>query len=120
MATFKLNKAVKGKKFEYTVTNEKGKIISKRSSTCDYVACTANGEFYFGRLDLIGKGDHGKLLNKANLILSNPQKAWDNDAKKYHIFPNTWKTENPFEEWLKRSTDWAQRRKSELNSIAYL
>lgn len=62
MATFKLNKAVKGKKFEYTVTNEKGKIISKRSSARDYVACTANGEFYFGRLDLIGKGDHGKTL----------------------------------------------------------
>lgn len=62
MVNFKLNKTVKGKKFEYTVTDEKGNIISKRSSARDYVACTANGEFYFGRLDLIGKGDHGRSL----------------------------------------------------------
>lgn len=120
MATYKLNKTVKGKKFEYTVTDEKGNVVSKRTSVKQYVACTANGDFYFGRLDLIEKGDHGKLLNKANLILSNPQKAWDNDSKRYSISPNRWKTENPFEEWLKWSTDWAQRRKSELNSIAYL
>lgn len=42
MVNFKLNKTVKGKKFEYTVTDEKGNIISKRSSARDYIACTAN------------------------------------------------------------------------------
>ena len=120
MTTYKLNKTVKGKKFEYTVTDGNGKIISKRTSVNQYVACTANGDFYFGRLDLIGKGDHGKLLNKANLILSNPKKAWDNDAKHYSINPNKWKNENPFEKWLEWSTDWAKRRKSELDKIAYL
>jgi hypothetical protein len=28
------------------------------------VACTADGNFYFGRLDLIGKGDHGRALKQ--------------------------------------------------------
>ena len=74
MATYKLNKTVKGKKFEYTVTDGNGKIISKRTSVNQYVACTANGEFYFGRLDLIGKGDHGKRLSHAAAILANPEK----------------------------------------------
>ena len=62
MKTYKLNKVQKGRKFEYTVTDEVGTIISQRMSARDYVACTANGEFYFGRLDLVGKGDHGKAI----------------------------------------------------------
>lgn len=57
MAKYILSKKVKGKKYQYTVTDEKGNVISTRTSARDYVACTANGEFYFGRLDLIGKGD---------------------------------------------------------------
>ena len=32
MVTFKLNKSVKGKQIEYTVTDESGNIISKRTS----------------------------------------------------------------------------------------
>lgn len=62
MATFKLNKTAKGKKFEYTVTNENGEIVSSRISARDYVACTADGIYYFGRLDLIGKGEHGRMI----------------------------------------------------------
>lgn len=120
MATYKLNKTVKGKKFEYTVTDGNGKIISKRTSVNQYVACTANGEFYFGRLDLIGKGDHGKLLNRANLVLTDPQKAWDKDARQMSMNPKRWKIENPFEEWLRWSRDWAIRRKLDLEKIAYL
>lgn len=58
MAKYILSKKAKGKKYQYTVTDEKGNVISTRTSARDYVACTANGEFYFGRLDLIGKGDH--------------------------------------------------------------
>ena len=46
----------------YTVTDETGKLISTRKSDRKYVACTANGSHYFGRLDLIGKGDHGRAL----------------------------------------------------------
>lgn len=62
MAKYILSKKAKGKKYQYTVTDEKGNVVSTRTSARDYVACTANGEFYFGRLDLIGKGDHGKGL----------------------------------------------------------
>ena len=62
MTKYKLNKTAKGKTFEYTVSDERGRIISKRTSSRDYVACTIDGSYYFGRLDLIGKGDHGRNL----------------------------------------------------------
>ena len=52
----------KAAKFHYTVTDENGTVISTRSSNREYVACTICGSFYFGRLDLIGKGDHGNYL----------------------------------------------------------
>lgn len=52
----------KAGKFHYTVTDESGKVISERKSNREYVACTICGSFYFGRLDLIGKGDHGRFL----------------------------------------------------------
>lgn len=61
MAKYILVKKVKGKKYEYQVIDADSKaIVSKRTSAREYVACTADGSFYFGRLDLIGKGDHGK------------------------------------------------------------
>lgn len=75
MAKYILSKKAKGKKYQYTVTDEKGNVISTRTSARDYVACTANGEFYFGRLDLIGKGDHGKGLSRTTEILANPERA---------------------------------------------
>ena len=120
MATYKLSKIVKGKSFQYTVTDESGNIISTRTSKNQYVACTVNGEFYFGRLDLIGQGYHGKLLNRANLVLTDPQKAWDKEARQVSLNPKRWKVENPFEEWLKWSRDWAIRRRLDLEKIAYL
>ena len=65
--TYKLTKTETGNKsarFHYVVTDEAGNIISERKSDRDYVACTINGQFYFGRLDLIGKGDHGEQLKQ--------------------------------------------------------
>lgn len=50
----------KSGRFVYTVTDESGNILSTRRSNREYVACTIDGQYYFGRLDLIGKGDHGK------------------------------------------------------------
>lgn len=76
MAKYILSKKAKGKKYQYTVTDEKGNVISTRTSARDYVACTANGEFYFGRLDLIGKGNHGKELSHTTEILANPERAY--------------------------------------------
>ena len=52
----------KAGKFHYQVIDENGTIISERKSNREYVACTIKGAFYFGRLDLIGKGDHGRSL----------------------------------------------------------
>ena len=65
--TYKLTKTETGKKaakYLYTVTDQNGTIISERSSNRDYVACTIWGTFYFGRVDLIGKGDHAKSLRR--------------------------------------------------------
>lgn len=52
----------KAAQYHYTVTDENGNIISERKSNRVYVACTIHGTFYFGRLDLIGKGGHGANL----------------------------------------------------------
>lgn len=77
MNTYKLTAtALKNGKTLYQVINEKGEVISKRTSTRKYVACTINGEFFFGRLDLVGKGDHGK-------ILANIQECKVNSIEKY-------------------------------------
>ena len=51
-------------KFLYIVKDETGNEISRRESFRKYVACTIYGANYFGRLDLIGKGDHGKYLQR--------------------------------------------------------
>lgn len=50
----------KAGRFHYTVKDENGTIISERRSNRVYVACTAHGIYYFGRLDLVGKGDHAR------------------------------------------------------------
>jgi hypothetical protein len=66
--TYTLNVKRTGNKagrYHYTVTDETGKFISERKSNRQYVACTIDGNFYFGRLDLIGKGEHGKRLKHA-------------------------------------------------------
>lgn len=65
MATLKLIKNETGRKngkFNYKVIDENGTVISERNSNRDYIACTKKGHYYFGRLDLIGKGDHGVCL----------------------------------------------------------
>lgn len=51
MGVFKLLKEPLTKGCRYTVTDENGKVINERTSKRDYVACTANGEYYFLRND---------------------------------------------------------------------
>ena len=58
----------KAGKFHYQVIDENGQVISERKSNRVYVACTINGSHYFGRLDLIGKGDHGKAVKNGWLL----------------------------------------------------
>lgn len=87
----------KAGKYHYTVTDETGAIISERKSNREYVACTADGSFYFGRLDLIGGGDHGKQIKYAQ--------GWGRDAKD-KLVPNM---HEPRPDHLEK-----------LNAIAYL
>lgn len=50
----------KAGKYHYKVLDENGTLIFERKSNREYVACTISGKFYFGRLDLINKGDHAR------------------------------------------------------------
>lgn len=121
MKTYKLNKTAQGKKFLYTVTDENGNIISTRTSSRDYVACTIDGSFYFGRLDLINKGDHGRTLNSAHSVLNNPEKVYK-DACNYLSpgYRQEWMKDNPFESWKIRRQKYAKETVESLSAIAYL
>lgn len=76
----------KAAKYHYVVTDENGTVISERKSNREYVACTSDGRFYFGRMDLVGKGDHGRAIQHAN--------GWGLDFSKrdrkgnYRFLPN--------------------------------
>lgn len=121
MAKFILIKVQKGKKFLYSVKDENGNIVSTRTSTRDYVACTADGSFYFGRLDLIGKGDHGKRLSHTAAILANPEKEYKKMVAYFTPdYREKWKAENPAEQWIARNIESATKEKERLNAIAYL
>lgn len=54
----------KSSKYHYTVTDETGNVITERKSNKIYAACTLNGQYFFGRLDLIGKGEHGQTIKQ--------------------------------------------------------
>lgn len=121
MAKYILRKKAKGKKYQYTVTDEKGNVVSTRTSARNYVACTANGEFYFGRLDLIGKGDHGKRLSHTAAILANPEAAYKKQVAYFTPdYRSKWIAENPAEQWIARNVEYATKEKERLNAIAYL
>lgn len=110
--TYKLIANQYGKnKTIYRVIDETGKEISHRVSTRKYVACTIDGSCYFGRLDLIGKGDHGKTLARIaeykdtsreayDALLKQTRKDWERMCR-MHL--QTWATyrrkDDPMEEW---------------------
>lgn len=56
----------KGRKagmYLYQIKDESGRILLSRTSNKEYVAANYEGNFFFSRLDLIGKGDHGKRIS---------------------------------------------------------
>lgn len=58
----------KNNRYHYQVVAVNGgtnDILAERHSNRDYVAATINGEFFFGRTDLINKGDHGASVKQA-------------------------------------------------------
>lgn len=66
---YTLTKTPKGKKFYYEVKDENGKIVATRTSPRTYVAVLINTKMngyyaWFGRYDLIGKGDSRHFIGK--------------------------------------------------------
>lgn len=97
---------LKNGKFHYVVTDQNGNIISDRKSARDYVACTIDGSYYFGRLDLVGKGDHARRIKDLHYWLNITEKEFTS----IKIFVGT------HAEFIKLK----QSRLVMLNSIAYL
>lgn len=122
MKKYILTKTSKGKKFLYEVKDENGNIVSKRTSTRDYVACTVNSEFYFGRLELIWKGEHGREFQQLSDLLNNPKGFYEKIVKSFvPSYRGKWKMENPFNEWYNAfNIEDCKKRKNELQTIAYL
>ena len=84
MKTYRLTKTeLKNGKFLYEVKDENNNTISKRTSTRHYAACTIDGSHYFGRVDLIGKGDHGRLLAQAIVAKNYTIEQWEKDRENY-------------------------------------
>lgn len=88
----------KGKKFLYEVKDEQGHLYAKRLSKRDnFVACTLDGNFFFGRIDLIGKGDHNIMVTKYQDIVR--------DSKTHYDITAAYCKRNgvdiaPYEEWI--------------------
>lgn len=98
-AAYTLHKTVKKNgSFLYQVKDAAGNVVSDRTSTREYAACTVDGDYYFGRVDLIGKGDHGKSI-KFNSMYTN--------------------SIDEFGKWV-RLNEPNKKRLEELNTIAYL
>lgn len=53
----------KSGKYNYSIVDDNGNILATRTSSKEYVAATITGKYFFGRLDLIGKGEHGERWN---------------------------------------------------------
>ena len=106
---YKLNVTNKSGKFHYTVTDENGNVISERKSNREYVACTANGSYYFGRLDLIGKGGHGTHLSRLCYYIAMSESEY---FKQYDWAKPT------VEQYEKMQSD-SKKDYDSLNAIAY-
>ena len=65
----------------YQVVDESGKVISQRVSARVYVACSINGDYYFGRMDLVGKGDYASMLQRVKNFLKDPEGWFRNYAR---------------------------------------
>ena len=121
MAKFKLTRKQKGDKFVYTVTDERNNVISTRTSKRDYVACTANGDFYFSRLDLIGKGNHGKEISYWSAVINNPELEYIKFVSGFvPSYRDELMAEYPKDKWIKSHSKYAKERLSLLGDIAYL
>lgn len=117
---YTLTRVEKGSKWLYEVKDSNGQTVATRTSTRDYVAATANGEFFFGRMDLIGKGQHGRILGKFEDYYANPQRAYMKIVNTFvPSYRKKYMQEFPYEEYVKRM-DSRKDRYVVLSTIAYL
>jgi hypothetical protein len=78
-----------GAKYIYSIIDENGNVLETRSSNREYVAATCCGAYFFGRLDLIGKGEHGTRLNNfEKAIAKYSSLPSDEKSEKYSDFTN--------------------------------
>lgn len=114
-------KELKGGKYLYTVTDETGQVISTRKSKRDYVACTIYGDFYFGRLDLIGSGEHGARLTRARAVMTDPHQAYEKWISRFVLsYRETARQGFPEDKWIREQQQHAQQDIARLTPIVYL
>lgn len=121
MAKYVLKKVPSGSQFVYTVYDASGNVVSTRTSSRSYVACTADGEFYFGRLGLIGSGLHGKAIRKYERAISDLS-AIESGASARQVldyYKRTLYSDYNLDD-LRELASRAEVRLPELRAIAYL
>lgn len=114
---YKLTCTPKGKKFLYEVKDEQGHLYAKRLSTRDnFVACTLDGNFFFGRIDLIGKADHGKMVTSYQEIILQPEKYHTKVVAAYSAYGATVK---PYNEWVLTNLPTYKETLYKVNTVVY-
>lgn len=72
-------------RFLYEVVNvESGSVVARRTSSRHYVACTVNGEHFFSRRDLVGRGTHGRLLRDMEYRVAYNRSVYMKERKALH------------------------------------
>lgn len=71
----------------YQVVDDSGKVISQRVSAREYVACSINGDYYFGRMDLVGKGEYAYMLQRAKNFMKDPE-GWFRNYAQTQLVPS--------------------------------
>ena len=125
MKTYTLTKTPKGKQYLYEIKDENGAVLATRTSARAYVAATADGKFFFGRKDLIGKGEHGRAMNYALMCRNYDKKAWEKDRRDMLLLEGPrvtaiyYKPES-MEMDIAEKRAFGEERWADLNAIAYL
>ena len=84
-----------GPKYIYSIVDENGNVLHTRKSNNEYVAATITGGHFFGRLDLIGKGDHGQRISYLEKSIAKfSSLPGDEKSQKYSDFTNAQQVEH--------------------------
>lgn len=117
---YTLARVKKGSKWLYQIEDNNGNVVATRTSARDYEAATINGEFFFGRVDLIGKGDHGKALRVFENYSANPKKEYAKIINSYvPSYRKKIMQEYTYENYV-AEMEGRRKRYEELQKIAYL